>query len=280
MRHAAAVLLGCLWLGGCGTVFKDRSQVPMAPFGGFGTSVGSPRTTPPPGYAGKWRNADIVTLDLPTLLDRYSGANSNHNFEAALASFSQIPNAEVQKVGRNEIAGAILMASEKNCEVYVEYLHGNQILIKATSTAAASILSGAATVATPERSSRLLAALAGISTGVGGNLSDAVFSARAVDAIVSGINAERAALKAVLMTNMQKSYVDWPLSVALSDAVTYHSRCNAISGLAFLQGSAEQQKKTAEKTTDKLVEKASSGQAGGEQAAGQAAPAQPVRTGR
>ena len=82
-----------------------------------------------------------------------------------------------------------------------------------------------------------------------GNLSDAIFSSRAADAIASGINADRAGLKEVILKNMtDKEYSPWPLSAALSDAITYHSRCNAISGLAFLQGTAEAKKAQSEKT--------------------------------
>lgn len=239
-------LCASLLLAGCGTVVKDRSQTPMSPMGGFGTSLGTGKTNPPPGRDPKtWNSADIVTIDVPGFLDSYSGKSSNGNFERALAGFSA-GDREKLKLSRNEIVGALLMASEKNCEVYLQYLRGNQVAIKGFSTMAASILAGAATVTTPERSSKLLAALAGISTGVGGNLADAVFSSRAADAIVSGINAERAAVKSELLGRMEDSYEAWPVSLALAGVVTYHSRCSAVSGLAYLQGSAEGQKKTTE----------------------------------
>jgi hypothetical protein len=64
--------------------------------------------------------------------------------------------------------------------------------------------------------------------------------------IASGIEAERAGLKAQMRKDLQLGYEQYPLMMALSDAATYHSRCNAISGLAYLQAAASNAKSSAE----------------------------------
>lgn len=239
-------LCAVLLLGGCGTLVKDRSQVPLPPIGGFGSASGSPRTTPPEGSdKATWRNADVVTLDLPRLMNAYSGSQAA-SFETALAAFSVAGTPDQRKGWRNEIVNAVIMASEKNCSVYLEYLHGNQIAIKSISSVSATLLSGAAAVTTPTRSAQLLAAMGSAATGVGANLSESIFSNRAAEVIASGIQAERATLRAQINRSLPAPYDTWPLTAALTDAVAFHSRCNAISGLAYLQASAENTKSKAE----------------------------------
>jgi len=249
VRNFVFACLAASLLGGCGTLIKDRSQVPISPVGGFGTSMGSPKTMPPTSNGSTpWRNADVVTLDLPLLIGRYSGSSRTPpSLEDALAGFDSHGTAAERAEARNAIVGAVLLASDKNCDVYLEYLHGNQIAIKGITSVAATVLGGAASVTTPERSSHLLAAIGSAATGVGGNLSEAVFSNRAVDVIVSGIRSERASLRTEIQREMKtESYADWPLSIAMADGLKYHGRCNAISGLAYLQGTAETNKSTSE----------------------------------
>jgi uncharacterized protein YceK len=157
MMRALVVCLGsAVLLSGCGTLVKDRSQEPVTPIGGFGTPAGSPASTPPSGIAkDRWRNADRVTVDLPSLMERYAGLNKiDVSFEEALADFSKL-DATTAKRGRDDIVGAVLMASEKNCQVYLEYLHGNQAAIKGSSSVVATLLAGAAAVATPAARTRV-----------------------------------------------------------------------------------------------------------------------------
>ncbi|MDO8379536.1 hypothetical protein [Phenylobacterium sp.] len=248
MRRVLVCLMSVGLLGGCGTLIKDRSQVPQSPVGGFGTTMGSPHTKSPRGSPDPtWQNADVVTLDLPDLIARYSGKAGTRSLEAALADFDALPLAS-RPERRNAIVGAVLMASDKNCDVYLEYFHGNQIAIKAFSSVSATLFSGAAAIASPASSSRVLAALGSAATGVGGNLNEAAFSSKAADVVASGIRAERATMRLEMDTRMAKpdNYTVWPLSLALADAFRYHGRCNAISGLAYLQGKAEKAKSDAE----------------------------------
>ena len=248
MRHILISVMSASLLGGCGTLIKDRSQVPLSPVGGFGTTMGTPTTKSPRGASdATWQNADVVTLDLPGLIGRYSGKADTRSLEVALSDFDVLPAAS-RAERRNAIVGAVLMASDKNCDVYLEYFHGNQIAIKAISSISATLFSGAAAIATPASSSRVLAALGSAATGVGGNLNEAAFSSKAADVVASGVRAERATLRQELDTRMATAdnYVVWPLSLALADAFRYHGRCNAISGLAYLQGRAETAKAQAE----------------------------------
>jgi len=250
MRGIPLILL-CALLAGCGSIVKDRSQVPLSPVGGFGMNMGT-RDAPEP-TAGRpgWRNADVVVLDLPVLISGYTegAAGPSHTIEEALAKFDTGGDPADRATRRNAIVGAVLMASDKNCDVYLEYFHGNQIAIKSISSVSSTILSGAAAVTTPASSSRILAALGSAATGVGGNLNDAAFSSRAADVIVSGIRAERAGLRRELDERMRDTgYSAWPLSLALADALRYHGRCNAISGLSYLQGAAERGKTADEGT--------------------------------
>lgn len=238
-----------LALGGCGTVFKGRSQVPVSPIGGFGTRMGSPDTISP-------QPADVIALDLPNLILKHVPGSATGDpalpLESALATFEASTLTDTERSAkRNAIIGAVLMASDKNCDVYLEYLHGNQILLKGMSSVISTLASGAGAITTPARSASTLSAIGSAATGVGGNLNEAFFANKTAEVIASGIRADRATLRTNIDARMRNaagaSYASWPLSVALADAVTYHGRCNAISGLGFLQGESELARKTAEK---------------------------------
>src|SRR3990167_9579370 len=232
MRDVVPVLIASLALSGCGTLVKDRSQVPMTPVGGFGTAMGSPATTSPRAEGQPWNNADLITLDLPRLVALYSvPPTTQTKMEEALATFDTPPAAaaaDTRAARRNQIVGAVFMASDKNCDVYLEYLHGNQIVIKGAPSVAATILSGAGAIATPARSAQILSALGSASSGVGGNLNEAIFSNKAADVIAGGIRADRAVLRNKIELRMvaAEPYSDWSLATALAEAFSYHGRCN------------------------------------------------------
>lgn len=250
MLKFVPLLSAAIALSGCGTLVKDRSQVPLTPVGGFGSAMGSPKTTPPVGRTPQnWNNADVITLDLPGLIERYAGRDgTSGSLEQALVAFDR-SDSTTRGERRNSVVAAVFMASDKNCDVYLEYLHGNQITIKASSSIAATLFSGAGAIATPANSARILSALGSASTGVGGNLNDAIFSSKTVDVIAGGIRADRAELRnkiEVRMLDATTPYGAWPLANALADAFVYHGRCNALSGLSYLQGKSEKAKDTAE----------------------------------
>ena len=237
-----------LGLGGCGTLVKDRSLEPATPVGGFGAPSGSHVDK------GQVSPADVVTLDLPRLIAAYTvtpaAAPPAVGIEDAIARFDQqaaTPDRRVES--RNEIVGAILMASEKNCEIYVEYLHGNQVAIRAFSSVFATVFSGAAAVVTPVSTARVLAALGSASSGVGGNIDQAAFSKLAAETIVAGIRANQAQGLQQVRSRMDTPYRQWPLAYAIRDALEVHDRCDAISALGFLQGNAQKLTDTANAST-------------------------------
>jgi hypothetical protein len=251
MRHTLPLVLIAVALSACGTLVKDRSQVPLTPVGGFGTSMGSPKSLSPRPAGARWNNADVITIDLPQLIGLYTHPSQagQTDLEAALANFDRSGDEASRRERRNQIVSAVFMASDKNCDVYLEYLHGNQIAIKAASSIAATLFSGAGAIATPARSAQLLSALGSASSGVGGNLNEAIFSSKAADVIASGIRADRAVLRSKIELRMMDTSADysaWPLAGALADVLAYHGRCNALSGLSYLQGRSEGEKAKAE----------------------------------
>ena len=236
------IAAGC---SGCGTIIKDRSLEPQSPVGGFGAASGSP--SPKGGVS----PADVVTLDLPRLIGSYTPNTAPPaGIEDAISRFDQqVGSPDRRAEYRNEIVGAILMASEKNCEVYVEYLHGNQVAIRALSSVFATVFSGAAAVVTPVSSARILSALGSASSGVGGNIDQAAFSKLAAETIVAGIHANQAQGLQQIRTRMSSSYGDWSLAYAIRDALEVHDRCDAISALGYLQGNAQKTADMANPTT-------------------------------
>lgn len=249
MNYRALALLALTpCVASCGTVFKDRTLVAGTPIGGYGQPMGSPAAR-----KGTVRPADVVRIDLPALIERYAGKTTSdvteqapletaivdfeahyHTMDSTKASSTEAD----EEAARNSIVYTIVAASDQNCQVFLEYLHGNQVLVRSLSSSLTTIFTGAASVTSPVSAKNVLAALGTVSSGVGNTIDANAFSNSTVETIVSGIRADQAEFRTTIATHLTQHYADWPLSAGIADAIQYHNRCDAVSALAYLEGTA------------------------------------------
>lgn len=273
------VLAACGLTAACAT-FDDTerlsAQPPIRNLGDSNARAASPNATSGPG--GDLNGpAFVVSIDVPRLIMEYAGKTGTVSekaapLEYALATFdmqvtkppaasqqgaaaAQDPlpaatptiDAEKAQLYRNSVVGAVLYASDQNCDLYLTKVRGNQAFLRGTTSALATIFAGAASVTTPIESASILSAIGAASSGIGGNINEASFSNKTVEVIATAIRADRTKVRAVIENNMKKEYWDWPLSQALSETSGYHGRCNLLTGLGALQEAAADANKTAER---------------------------------
>jgi hypothetical protein len=233
MRAFFALACGALALAGCGTNgLADRSLTVRSPIGSIGdqagTNVGKPSGIAP---------ADTITLNLKQLIASQLGQSAQPTIEMQIAAFDNSNNNDATKMaGRNSILNSIVWASNANCLVYLQYLRGNQVLERALSGSLATVFSAAATAFTPTATKSALSALATISTGVGTTIDTSAFAQQTLDVLAGAIEADRDAYRSdALAKDMTRSYSDFDLAAALTDAQIYHNKCEVMEGLHYLQ---------------------------------------------
>ena len=258
MRHTAAfVVCASLILAGCGTtgIFEKRTFTVRSPVGNFGDRSGTNT-----GADSHIKPADTVTLDLKLLIASQMGLKPETTIEEQIGKFenwtpSGVVNIEeLRKQRRNEIMNSIIWASDSNCLVYLQYLRGNQLLIRSVSDSLTTIFSATSTAFAPKATKSALSALASISSGVGSNIDSSVFAKQTLDVIAGAIEADRADYRAkAISLDLAKSYAELNLTAALADAQIYHNKCDVMDGLHYLQLQTNSENTPAKTPADKPV---------------------------
>lgn len=156
--------------------------------------------------------------------------------EAAFRSFYQnYGGATDQKARRNELQDRLLAASTQRCEAYKVYLKRFQTYSDATFGVLTTILGGAGAITTGGSMPRVLAGLAGISSGVQAEISQSFFANLASYVIVPGIEQRRIAVKKAIEQRRAKSISDYTVEAALEDAARFHGSCTLEAGLEETQ---------------------------------------------
>lgn len=185
----------------------------------------------PLGYAASpTTDPDQVQLNLNALLDP---SGNSQTLEKALAAF---PDTEER---RNAVVGALLMASERNCDIYMENLRGYQSTWRTGFSLASVALGAAGSIVTDSASARLLSGLSGASTGASGKLDENILGGMAAEVMLSGVRAAREPYRRAILDNLDTDYSEWPVEIAIADVFRYHGRCNVVSGLAAAQNAIE-----------------------------------------
>lgn len=175
-----------------------------------------------------------ITLDLMTLLAPDGGAAT---LEQALVGFPQ------DAAARNAVVGALMLASERNCDIYLENLRGAQTAWRTGAGLTSLALSTAGSIVTDSASARLLSGLAGASGSLSGRLDENLMSGMTADVILLGVRAGREPLRRTIAAKLtgNTTYSDWPIQIAIADVLQYHGRCNVVSGLAAAQRAVERE---------------------------------------
>lgn len=163
-------------------------------------------------------------------------ARTERQFAKAVQAFESIPS-DAQKVQvRNMIVGQLLDASVANCGVYLSNVRGSQVSTRIGFDLLTGGLSTAGSVASPERSAKLLSGLGSFSNGAGASVDRDIFAQTGVELVAKEIQDARNTVRTRIETKkVEKSYQDWDLGAALADVSDYHAMCSLMWGLGRLQ---------------------------------------------
>lgn len=132
---------------------------------------------------------------------------------------------------RSRVQDRVLAASEQRCNTYKNYLKRIETAQGGTTGILTTVFGGAGAIATHVKTVRALAGLAGISSGVGAELQQEVFSNVASQVIVPGIDLARLDLRKEMLQKRTQPIAFYTVEAALVDTARYHGACSMNAGL-------------------------------------------------
>ena len=195
----------------------------------------APRTFAAAPYLHEGRS-DVIQYDLGVLLGVSTGLDSPSKTAAAMTAFRHGADPEAR---RNEVVGALLLASDRNCDIYMENLRGAQAAWR-TGFSVTDVLVGAAgSMFDDAATAGALSGLSGVAGSLSGKLDEGFMGGTTANVLLAGVRAAREPMRRDILRRFEESYLNWPVSVALADVIQYHGRCNVVSALAAAQRAAD-----------------------------------------
>ncbi len=161
--------------------------------------------------------------------------------DQAIAAFAKAPYNVAQdkravtqnqlRDARNSIQDQLIFASNNRCNVYKTHIRR---LSTSTSFGLGSLATaaGAAGAIVTGAASQALAAVASAATGVNAEFQKDFFNGLVTSVIIPGIDRQRADLRNDIVEKSCASISDYPLTLAISEAIRYHGACSADVGIA------------------------------------------------
>lgn len=258
MRIVVLILL--LGLGGCSTWNNFLGLGPENALGGNGrVNLSGPNQLLPPeveSFSSPQQLADTIWAAAISVDDAHpcgakgmsageiqtdekaqQAAPTDNPLPAAIACVDNLAassTAEGESV-RNGVVGQLMIASDQRCNLYFTYLTNLSSSIDATSGVLGTIFGGVGTIINSLPATRIFSGLAGISSGVGGNLDAALFQRAAISVIVPAIQKTRDAARLTIQGDYSESYQKWRLASAMDDVIHYHGLCDLNNGIIAAQ---------------------------------------------
>jgi hypothetical protein len=238
MRVAIVVLCLTAMLTGCadsGDPQPGRVRSEAATPAGYGTLV-------PPNKLGLRslyeRRVDIIALISPYYpMGVRAPVTGESDFDWWMATVDKDLDTERQLKVRNTVAQAIVDASTRNCDAYLNSLRGDQVANRTLSDILATGFGIAGGLTDPVRNAKILSSLGGFSTAFGASIDRNIFAQQAVELIADQVKKYRAAERTTIEGKYSRSYSDWSLEQAMADVVEYHADCSLMKGLVLTQDS-------------------------------------------
>lgn len=147
---------------------------------------------------------------------------------------------ENYKQNRNELQDRLIAASNQRCSLYIRLLTSEKSQNHMFWSGFATLLSGAATVASPTSAVKELAAGATVSNAYDSLYNQTYFQDLTMNVISSGISKRREALLEQITTLQSKPKDAYTVNRAIADALTYHAACNIISGMEVAKDAVQE----------------------------------------
>lgn len=155
----------------------------------------------------------------------------SEQYDLAFAQFTQRFAGADRKSQRDLVQNRLIMASERRCGRYVQYLKKEQADRNFQFGIATTLLAGAGALVPGIRASQNLAGSAAMVSGVRAEYNNEYFANLAVSVITRGIAQRRGAELQQLQLKQRQQYERYDIAAAVADAVHYDAQCNVVVGL-------------------------------------------------
>ncbi|OFZ98687.1 MAG: hypothetical protein A3H35_08030 [Betaproteobacteria bacterium RIFCSPLOWO2_02_FULL_62_17] len=133
---------------------------------------------------------------------------------------------------RNAALAALLVASDDLCQQHLKSIYGNDAYFNIMTGSIASLFSGAAAIAGSASAKSALAAISTFAIAERSLINETVYKNMLVTATTKKIRETRDTKAAALLpSSFKKSIDDYPIVLAMRDAVDYHYSCSFMLGL-------------------------------------------------
>jgi hypothetical protein len=136
---------------------------------------------------------------------------------------------------RDAIVNSLMIASERNCGIYLSNLRGWQVAHRSTLGLLEIAVDTAGALTTNADTSRLFSGLSGVATATSGRIDAEVFAATAVELIAAQVTSAMDTERAAIRLKLGSAYSGWDLGAAVADMERMHQQCDVRVGLARLR---------------------------------------------
>jgi len=184
-----------------------------------------------------WKvDSDGPSRDIDFAKKSVSLGGNQQALSRLITAFESVSDEDFKKRGRNQIVGEIVFASDGACGDFLRRLRSDQVGVRLATDALGGGLATWSSLAAPLSTAKLLGGLSALSLAEGSSVDRNVYAQTAAELIADEIVKLRVADRVVIESHMtSKSYADWPLTLAIADAVNYHRDCSAGRGLAQMR---------------------------------------------
>lgn len=141
------------------------------------------------------------------------------------------PFLEFQRRRRNSVQASIISASDAACDQYKRNLNHEYSTSNFNFGSVATVAGGLGAASADSGTSRGLAALSGITSGVRAEYNDAFFRNKVVELLTKAMDISRSRKREEIRRRSAQILADYSVENAIGDAILYNSQCSLVAGL-------------------------------------------------
>jgi len=163
---------------------------------------------------------------------------------------------------RSQIQDRLIAASNQRCNIYATHLKKISTNINGFFGTITTAVAGAGAIVTGAEAARILAGIAGITSGTRAELNQAIFETVTTSVIIPAFQERRKRILQEILVKRNQDIAIYTVEGAIADAINYHGACSIDAGVSEAQkslhkfsdvGLAELQKVQAELTSSRTL---------------------------
>ena len=182
-----------------------------------------------------FRDRVLAALAMPS--------TSGDDVDAALLAFERSNSAGATRADRlTNLRETLIARADGNCEHYMNEIGANRRTYRTVLTASGTIVGAAGALSTPQRSSAILSGVAGMLSGVRGNLDEEIFQSQSLPILLNSMDARRAQLRTEIREALTFSNTSLApsASVVVDRIRVYNEQCSLSRAISYATAQTQQ----------------------------------------